>query len=138
MLSFMLLLASASVYARGGFGGGHVGGGGVGRISAPVPVRIVAPVRIAPVVVNQPRVIVGVGLVGGIGFGGGYYGYNYGLYGMYPYWYPGFGWVNAPEPKACQKEKLKDEYGKKHEVLTCKQSDGSIKIFSADATISGR
>lgn len=129
MLSFMLLLASTSVYARGGFGSGHVGGG-VGRISTPAPVRIVA-----PVVVNQPRVIVGVGLVGGIGFGGGYYGYNYGLYGMYPYWYPGFGWVNAPEPKACQKEKLKDEYGKKHEVLTCKQSDGSIKIFSADGAV---
>ena len=54
----------------------------------------------------------------------------YGVYGYGNYWYPGYGWVTATaEPKACQKEKLKDAAGKKHEVLACKQGDGTVKIY---------
>jgi len=60
----------------------------------------------------------------------GYYGgYGFG-WSPYGYWYPGFGYVySAPEPRACQKEKLKDSEGKKHDVLLCAQSDGTMKII---------
>lgn len=69
------------------------------------------------VVVVRPRVYVGS------------YGYYPGIYPVYPI-YP-----LVPvqiEPKTCQKETIKDENGKKHQVLACKQADGTIKIYSPD------
>jgi len=52
-----------------------------------------------------------------------------------PFWgswgyYSGSVWIETPNP--CKKEKLKDSAGKKHEILVCKQPDGSYKIV-ADA-----
>ena len=96
----VLVLCAASLLARGrGFGSFH-----------PVFVR-------PPVVVRTAPVYVGVSPY-------------YGVYGYGNYWYPGYGWVTATaEPRACQKEKLKDAAGKKHEVLACKQGDGTVKIY---------
>jgi hypothetical protein len=123
--ALLFLVLSVSLFARG-FGGGP-------HFSPPPhqPPRIIAP---APVVVAPRVVVTGGGYVYG-GVYGGYYGPGFGLYGAYPYWYPGYGWISAPEPKACQKEKLKGDDGKKHEVLACRQGDGTIKIFSADGSV---
>jgi len=72
------------------------------------------------------RVIVRQGLIGP---GYGYYdpfwfGYSYGYYPSRPI---------APNP--CQKEKLKGEDGRKHEVLACRQADGSIKVYNANGEV---
>lgn len=103
--ALLFLVLSVSLFARGG-----------PHFSHQPPPRIIT---------SAPRVVVA----------GGYYGTGFGLYGEYPYWYPRYGWISAPEPKACQKEKLKDESGKKHEVLACRQGDGTVKIFTANGVV---
>jgi hypothetical protein len=117
---FLLTLAASSIFAqhRGGFGGSR-------GFSAPHPVSV----HPAPIVRSGPVVVASRVYVGGYGFAP--YGF-YGAYGLwsYSFFYPGYGYiVSAPEPKACQKEKLKDENGKKHEVLACKLPDGSFQVI---------
>lgn len=64
------------------------------------------------------------------GFYGGYYGP---AYGWYPYSYYGLPVVPTVVQSApCKKEKLKDSDGKKHDVLVCRQPDGSFQVV-ADA-----
>ena len=73
------------------------------------------------VFVAPPRIVVHTG---------GYYG---GYYGWYPYSYYGYPVVPTVVQSApCKKEKLKDSDGKKHEVLVCRQPDGSFQVV-ADA-----
>lgn len=94
---------------------GHVGGRQV--IVRPPIVRVTP----GPVVIG-PRVVIGGG------FYAPWWDYNYGYGFGYPYIVP------VP-PNPCHKEKLKGDDGKKHEVLACRQNDGSVKIFSVDGVV---
>jgi len=60
------------------------------------------------------------------GFNYGYYYGPYGYYWGYPYYYV----PTAPNP--CKKETLKDSNNVKHDVLVCREPDGSFKVV-ADA-----
>jgi hypothetical protein len=69
-----------------------------------------------PVVVVRPSVTFG-----------GYYRPYY-----EPFYYNSFPTTVIVRPDACKKEKLKDSNGKKHDILVCRQPDGSFKVV-ADA-----
>ena len=58
---------------------------------------------------------------------------TWGYYG-YPAYYPYYGgvYVTPSIPSPCKKETMKDSDGKKHDVLVCRQPDGSYKV-TADA-----
>jgi len=61
--------------------------------------------------------------------------FDFSFHPYYP-WYYGPGGVvvvrNDQPPVPCKKETLKDSNGKKHDVLVCRQPDGSMKVV-ADA-----
>ena len=121
LLSIMLVLASTSgLFAQHHGGGFHA--------ARPAYVYHPAPIYrpVPPPIYRRPVVI----------YNNGYYGYNWGLgFGWYPYSYWNFpiysGYVVEPT-SPCKKEKLKDSEGRKHEVLVCRQPDGTMQVV-ADA-----
>ncbi len=57
-----------------------------------------------------------------------YYGAYYNPWIYYGTVYP----VAPAQPNPCHKEKLKDSNGIKHEILVCKNTDGSFTIVDPD------
>jgi len=95
----------------------------------PMP-RPVSPQRPMPMPrpISPQQIVVRPFVGTGFGYENGYYGNRWGPWGEYPY----YNSTVIIEHKDCKTETLKDSNKKKHDILVCRQSDGTYKVI-ADA-----